>query len=199
MQIRSIQLESPLRHILDTELSERETYLIGSIVSQWGFLEADIFDQTLLSFEGCESLPAAMNKNAQFSAVLKLWLERVVESNDGARKAVLKAQYDKIISLNEFRQAVVHSRWEWTPSAPHEITAVRVHNKSIKRVKFTSDDLADFAADLGEIRYAIRYPGGVQDRAKEMAAVGGYISRRGWDLLGGRLKIDDSTDRSDTE
>ncbi len=163
-----------MRFTLDTELSEPEIYLIGSIVSQWGFLEADIFDQTLLSFEGSEDLPASMKKNAQFSKVLELWLERVVEPQDDARKAVLKAQYDKIISLNEFRQAVVHSRWEWRPDVPDEITAVRAHNMSINSVKFTTDVLADFAGSLGEIRYLIRYPGGVQDRAEEIAA-GGWI------------------------
>ncbi len=188
-----------MRLTLDTALSERETYLIGSIVSQWGFLESDIFDQTLLSFEGCESLPASMNKNAQFSAVLQLWLERVVELSDEATKLILKAQYDKIVSLAEFRQAVVHSRWEWRPDFPDEIIAVRIHNKCIKRVKFTSDDLADFATDLGEIRYVIRYPRGIQDRAQEMAAVGGYISRRGWNLLGGYMPRDVSTDPSDIE
>lgn len=188
-----------MRHLLNTELSDLEIHLIGSIVSQWGFLEADIFDQTLLSFEESESLPASMQKNIQFSAVLQLWRERVVAQHDDARKAVLTAQYDKIISLSEFRQAVVHSRWEWRPDAPNEITAVRAHSGSIKRVKFTSDDLADFAVSLGEIRYSIRYPGGIQDRAEEMAAAGGYISRQGWEMLGLRLKVDDSTDDGDTE
>lgn len=175
-----------MRYTLSTELSERETYVIGSIVSQWGFIESDIFEQTALSFENEEDLPTSMKANAQFSKVLKLWLERVAGAQDEAKKAVLTAQYQKIQSLNEFRQAVVHSRWEWKPDAPDEITAVRVHNQSIKRVRFTFDDLADFATTLGEIRYSIRYPGGLQDRAEEMDELGGYVSRQGWDLLFGR-------------
>lgn len=124
-----------------------------------------------------------MNKNAQFSEVLRLWLDRVIAKQEDAKKEVLKAQYDKILSLSEYRQAVVHSRWEWQPDAPDEVAAVRVHNKLIKRVKFTSDDLSEFAVSLGEIRYSIRYPGGVEDRAAEMAATGGYMSRSAWKMF----------------
>lgn len=75
-----------MRTTLSTELSEKETYMIGSIVSQWGFMEADIFEQTLLSFEDDEELPASMKTNAQFSKVLDLWLKRVVEAQDTEKK-----------------------------------------------------------------------------------------------------------------
>lgn len=177
-------------YTLNTQLSEREIYLIGSIVAQWGFLENDIFDQTLLSFAESETLPVAMN-NAQFSAVLQLWLERVVEQQDDARKGVLKAQYAEIISLSKFRQAVVHSRWEWQPDRPKEITAVRVHKNSVKRVKFIADDLTDIAIRLGQVRFWIQYPGGTEDRAAEVATTGGHISRLGWDLLAGRVPLDE--------
>lgn len=33
-----------MKYVLDTSLNERETYLLGSIVSQSGYLEADIFE-----------------------------------------------------------------------------------------------------------------------------------------------------------
>lgn len=186
-------------YTLNTELHDREIFLIGSIVSQWGFLESDIYEQTLLSFEGEEGLPASMN-NAQFSAVLKLWLRRVVKRQpDESRMTVLQSQFEEIVSLSEYRQAVVHSRWEWRPDAPDEITAVRVHNKSILRVKFTADGLFDLSTRLGQVRYRIRYPGGTADRAAEMSAVGGYITRQGYDLLEGRATFGSITRRSDAE
>lgn len=188
-----------MRYILSNELSEREVYAIGLIVAQWGFIESEIFEQTLLSFGENEDLPASMKTNAQFTEVLKLWLERVAEMQDTPKKDTLTAQYRKIISLSEFRQAVVHSRWEWRPDAPDEITAVRIHKQNIKRVKFTSDDLADFAISLGEILYSIRYPGGLQDRAEEMAKLGGHISRLGWDLLSGRVTLDNLAKRGENE
>jgi hypothetical protein len=177
---------------LNTQLTDREVFLIGSIVSQWGFLEADIFDQTLLSFEDEDGpLPAAMN-NAQFTTVLELWLERVAEKRDDVRKAMLKEQYQEIVELSAFRQALVHSRWEWRPDAPEAITAIRVHKKTIKCVTLTSEDLLQLSIRLGQIRYRIRYPGGMEDRATELAATGGYISRRGWELLTGRANWDGS-------
>lgn len=176
---------------MSTELSERETYIIGLIVSQWGFLESEIFEQTFLSFEDDDDLPPAMKKNAKFSQVLELWLKRVAEVQEPAKKSVLKTQYHKIKSLNKFRQAVVHSRWEWKPDTPEEITAIRAHNQSIKCVKFTFEDLFEFATTLGEIRYSVRYPGGLEDRADEMKERRGHISRLGWDLLAGRVTLDD--------
>jgi hypothetical protein len=180
----------PLIPTLSTQLSEREIFLIGSFVSQWGFLEADIFDQTLASFADSEVLPASMN-NAQFSGVLQMWLERVVNEQDDAISAVLRAQHKEIVSLTEYRQAVVHSRWEWSPETPDEIAAVRIHKKSIKRLTLTADNLAHLCSRLGQVRYWIRYPRGLEDRAKEMSAAGGYISRVGSDLLSGRRSLDD--------
>lgn len=186
-------------YTLNTELHDREIFLIGSIVSQWGFLESDIYEQTLLSFEDEEGLPAPMN-NAQFSAVLELWLQRVVErQDDEGRKAVLKSQFDEITAMSEYRQAIVHSRWEWRPDAPDDITAVRVHKKSIKRVKFTADGLADLSMRLGQVRYHIRYPGGMADRVAQISAAGGYITRQAYDLLEGRTTFDGMAQRNDAE
>ena len=55
---------SPL-HIWDAELSDREVFLVGKIVIQWGALQDEIFKQTLSTFEddGTEplALPKAMN------------------------------------------------------------------------------------------------------------------------------------------
>ncbi|GHF61219.1 hypothetical protein [Seohaeicola zhoushanensis] len=188
-----------MRYIMDTEISEKETYIIGSIVSQWGFLESDIFEQTYLSFGDDEDLPDSMKTNTHFSRVLKLWLKRVVEAQDATRRSILRDQYEKILSLNEFRQAVVHSRWEWKPDAPEEITAVRAHNENIKRVKFNFNSLAEFATALGEIRFSIRYPGGIEDRAEEMTRNGVHISRRGWDLLYGGASLNDRTKLDENE
>ncbi|WP_135818337.1 hypothetical protein [Paracoccus liaowanqingii] len=170
-------------YILSTDLSEREIYVIGSIVSQWGFIENEIFEQTLLSFEEEADLPKSMIANAQFSTILDLWLERVAEKQGPSKKEVLVGIYNKIKSLSEFRQAVVHSRWEWNPSSRDEITAIRVHKKTVKSVKFTFEDLADFSNSLGKIRYSIRYPGGLEDRVEEMNRIGGHLSREFWEAI----------------
>ena len=188
-----------MRFTLSTELSEQEVYLIGSIVAQWGFIENEIFEQTILSFPENEDLPGLMKTNAQFNRVLQLWLERVAEAQIGEKKVVLLAQYKKIMSLNEFRQAVVHSRWEWKPEAPDEITAVRSHKQTVKRVKFTSEDLADFATTLGEIRFCLCYPGGLADRAEEMVQAGGYMSREFLKQISGRSTLRDPTESGENE
>lgn len=179
--------------MLSTELSDKETFLIGSIVAQWGFLEAEIFDQTLLSFGDGEPLPKEMN-NAQFTSVLELWRTRVIETKIGKIRSTLQDQYEKIGRLSDFRQAIVHSRWEWRPDEPDVITALRIHKKSSKSVKFSASDLYDFANQLGNIRFLIRYPGGLEERAREIGSSGGFISRIGWELLMGRRTLDGPVD-----
>ena len=188
-----------MRYSINTELSEIETYLIGSIVSQWGFLESDIFAQTFQSFKDGEEIPASIKKNVQFSQALDLWLKRVVEIHGAEEKSVLTEQYEKIKSHSDFRQAIVHSRWEWEPDAPNVITAERVHKETIKRVSFTAEDIREFAESLGEIRFFIRYPVGLEDRAKEMGKSSGHITRPFWDLLSGRAQPDDLTNGQNKE
>ncbi|MBD8663028.1 hypothetical protein IFT59_07150 [Rhizobium sp. CFBP 8752] len=180
-----------MRIALQTSLSKRETYLIGSIVSQWGYLEADIFEQTLVAMSDLDPLPKAMS-NTNFGLVLDLWLERVAEPKDDERRAVLKAQYDMIQLLTDFRQAVVHSRWEWNANKPDEVVAVRAKKKELIRATFTINDLIEMDARIGEIRYLIRYPS-EQDRADELADDGIRISRSGWEMLFGQPTVTDET------
>ncbi|QDG78134.1 hypothetical protein [Labrenzia sp. PHM005] len=177
---------------LNTDLSEGEVYSIGYFVAQWGFLENDIYEQTILSFDDVETLPSSVVKNAQFGNILKLWLKRVVEKQEEPKKSTLREQYNRISEMNEVRQSLVHSRWEWSRIAPDEITAVRVHKGTVKRKTFDSDSLYDLAASVGEIRYSVRYPGGIEDQADEMMQNGGHISRDAWHLITKKKNSDDA-------
>jgi hypothetical protein len=73
---------------LDLQLSDREMFLIGMIVAHWGSLEHEVFTQTLLSFDTPQGqaggLPKSMN-NIQFTQILSLWKERVVDRCKGKR------------------------------------------------------------------------------------------------------------------
>lgn len=171
--------------IVGTELDDKETYLIGAIVAQWGFLENEIFEQTLLSYADEESLPRAMN-NLQFSAVLELWKQRVVETSADATKRLFHAQYDEIVKLSPFRQAIIHSRWKWHADRLDVITAVRVAKDQIISVDFDTESLTDFMLRLGEVRRNLQYPGGEDERLAELEAMGGRISRSGYRMLFGK-------------
>lgn len=188
-----------MRYTMDTGLSDNETYAIGLIVSQWGFLETEIFHQTLMSYGEDDVQPGVLKKNVQFTEVLKLWKSRVAEKASGDRKHVLLSQYEKIKKLGKFRHAVVHSRWEWNPNTVNEIKAVRIHNKQIKTVKFTTEDLADFANTLGEVRYNVLYPGGLEDRAEAKEAADGQISRAFWNMLTGNNALTDNASSAEND
>jgi len=166
-----------MKHLLDLELSDREIHFIGHIVAHWGALEHEVFTQTLLTFEGVESLPKEMN-NIQFSQILELWKERVVNRASARAKRVLVKQYKLIHHCHEYRNALVHGMWEWDRSSLEKIKTTRIKKKQVITTHFTASDLEHLWRTAAEINFAIRYPRGLSDVAKErMAQKGGFFSR----------------------
>lgn len=168
------------------ELSDRETFLIGKIIAQWGALEHEIFVQTLMTFEAPEdeniALPKAMN-NLQFTEILGLWKDRVVKKSKEDRRKVLEQQLEKILKLKNCRDALVHGMWGWSKNDLSKISAVRIRKKEIISVHFTADDLADFYSRLGGINFKIRFPGGLDEFAQQRAEEEFYVSRLGLGLM----------------
>lgn len=172
-------------YLWNDELSERETFLIGKTIAQWGALEHEIFVQTLMTFESNEvALPKAMN-NLQFTGILDLWKERVIAKAEDGRRKVLEQQYEKILKLKDYRDALVHGMWQWSKEELSKITSVRIRKKEIISVHFTADDLADFSLQLARINFKLRAPGGLEDLAEQRAGEGFYVSRLGAALLTG--------------
>ncbi len=170
------------------ELSDREVFLIGKIIVQWGALEHEVFSQTILTFDAPEgeqtALPRAMN-NLQFTDLLSQWKVRVVDKAQGARANVLQQQFDEILRLKEFRDALVHGMWDWSAIELAKISIARIRKKEIITTHFTADDLNDFCDRLARINFKIRFPGGVEDPDRKRAEQGFYISRKGLSLLTG--------------
>lgn len=160
------------------ELSDREFFFIGTIVAQWGFLEHEIFLQTLLTFsDETEKLPKDLS-SLQFTTILAQWESRVVNAATGDAKAVLEKQLSKIRHYKDFRDALVHGMWDYDKSAPEQIITTRVRRKELVTVRFTANQLQEFAEELAKINAAILYPGGFEQYATERAAQGSYMSRR---------------------
>lgn len=180
--------EKSLLHIWDAELSDREVFLVGKIVIQWGALQEEIFKQTLLTFEGDDTeplaLPRAMN-NLQLSELLDLWKERVIDQAQEDRATVLRSQFDEIQELKDFRDALVHGMWEWPTDDPSKISTVRVRRKQVITTHFTADILEDFYRRMGSINFNIRFPGGTDDYALMLAGRGSYMSRRWVSMITG--------------
>ena len=172
--------EKPIEHRLQSGLSDREVYLIGKIIVEWGALEHEVFKQTLSTFDEPDgerpALPLAMN-NFQITQLLDLWKERVVDKSQGERSRVLQLQFDEILRLKPFRDAIVHGMWTWSSSNLAAISTVRIRKKEMLTANFTVDDLENFDSHLGSINFKIRYPGGLKDLAIERAEGGFYFSR----------------------
>lgn len=172
-------------YLWNDELSEREAFLIGKCIAQWGALEHEIFVQTLMTFEGEDGvLPKAMN-NLQFTEILELWKERVIAKAEVERGNILAQQHEKILKLKEYRDALVHGMWQWSKAELSQIISVRIRRKEVISVHLTADDLADFSLQLARINFKLRSPAGLEDLAAQLAEEGSYVSRLGAALMTG--------------
>lgn len=161
---------------LDLGLSDREKFFIAEILSQWGAMEHIVFLQTLATFGDASELPKQMN-NVQFSKVLKLWMDRVVEPAEGKRRKVLRGLHARVEALQDHRNALVHGMWTWDPARPSQITTIRVRGNKVVRAIFTADDLQQFALDVSDLHLKIRYPCGNEDLAADILSDGYSVSR----------------------
>ncbi len=177
--------DSRLDHAHYVELSELELSCIGHIVAQWGALECEIFLQTLQTFgEQAQVLPKVMN-NMQFSGVLELWKERVVDQCNGEKKKNLEKQYSLIHHYHDYRNALVHGMWDWDRSSPAKIKTTRIRKTEVISTHFTASDLQDFSLTVARINFNIQYPRGDEDLA-ELINKGGYIGRLTTSMLLGQ-------------
>ena len=171
--------ENEIKELWDIGLVDSEIYFIGDIVAHWGAIEHEVFIQTLMTFDAVSQdeiqLPRAMN-NLQFSDVLDLWKERVIDTSKNEHRAVLDEQYNKINSLKNFRNALIHGMWDWDKDDSDILITTRIRKKEIIETKFMPGSLHDFATDLAQINLLIRYPGGMAELLQEQVEQGGYIN-----------------------
>lgn len=167
-----------IKELWDAGLTHEECRIIGDIVAQWGALEAEVFSQTLESFDSdihVSQLPRAM-RNRNFSEVLLLWKERVVDTAEEARKTILTESYEKILELTEARNSIVHGMWDFTVSEPKVISTFRVKDDQIIHTKFEDGALADVGTRIAELNLRIRYPGGLRELLMEQMSGGAYVN-----------------------
>jgi hypothetical protein len=176
--------DSRLDYAHYVELSEIELSCIGHIVAQWGALECEIFLQTLQTFGKQEALPKVMN-NIQFSEVLELWKERVVDKCKGEKRENLEKQHSLILHYHDYRNALVHGMWDWDRYSPAKIKTTRIRKTEVISTHFTASDLQDLSLAVAKINFNIRYPRGDEDLA-ELINQGGYIGRLTTSMLFGQ-------------
>lgn len=185
-------MNDDLIRLYDVPLSDKEGILVGRIIALWGALESEVFVQTLATFDvqDVEELPKAMN-NLSFVKVLELWKARVADVAEGNRAVVLQQQFSRITHLHDSRNALIHGMWTWSMAEPEKISISRVSKKQVITMHFPAGSLADFHNELGAINFKIRYPGGVEDLAREREDEGGFISRRALCMFTDSIAADD--------
>ena len=171
------QPAKPLVRMLTTELSDREVHWIGFIVANWGFIETEVFHQTMATFQEADPPPVLIN-NLHFTAVLELWKERVVDGAEEESRAKLEALHQRLLALHEHRAAIIHGQWTWDGAAPDQITTTRYVRRQQIRHTYNALALEGIGMELAEARYDLHYPKGEADRGREIEAGGGFMISR---------------------
>lgn len=184
--------DDDLIYLYEPPLSDKEAILIGRIIALWGALESIVFEQTLDTFKvrGERELPKQMN-NLNFSNVLGLWKTHVADVAEGGRAEVFKQLYTKINHQLDSRNAMIHGMWTWTVDDPEKISTMRVSKKQLITMDFPAGSLADIHKQLAVINFKIRYPGGLEDYARERGEEGFSISRKAMSMLAGNPNAND--------
>ncbi|MFM0062927.1 hypothetical protein [Paraburkholderia aspalathi] len=181
-------------YMFDLQLSDRETFFVGKIVTLWGALEYEIFNQTLLTYDeegmSVDKLPKAL-KGQQFSDILDLWYERVVANAKPKPKRVLEDQYKAITHYQTYRNALVHGMLDYVATDIGRLLSMRVKKKEFVTVQFTGDELGEFARALQSINFKIRYPRGPNQYAMKLSRDGLHVSRRAAAALTGHPVADE--------
>jgi hypothetical protein len=181
-------------HVFDLELSERETFFVGKIVTLWGALEHEIFSQTVLTYDeegmSFDKLPKAL-KGQQFSDILNLWHDRVVANAKPKVRRVLEEQYKAITHYQNYRNALVHGMLDYVATDIGRLVSRRVKKNQFITMQFTADELQEFALELHRINFRIRYPRGPNQLAMELSRQGLHVSRRAQALLTGHPVADE--------
>lgn len=181
-----------MKRLLNDELTDKETYFIGKIVAAWAALEHEVFVQTLHTYvpaddrEELPKLPKEMN-NIQFTGVLRLWKERVVDHANSKRRETLERVHEGILRGLEYRKAIVHGMWHWSPDNVERITSTRIVGKQIISVHFDAEGLYSFMTDLQEISFDLHYPRGPGELAMQRSKEGLHVSRRFAAMMAGKL------------
>ena len=162
---------------LDSGITPEEAQLIGMIIVEFAAIEHVMFIQTLESFENAsEDKPKTLN-GIQFSETLKYWKARVASTSDETISKVLLEQHTEIKRLQEYRDALVHGLFTWSPTEPQKLTAQRTKKHEYIKVTFSINDLRSFQDRISDIHFKIRHPSGPEDMISSMIESGGYIDR----------------------
>ena len=142
----------------DPGLSQREIILIGTIVALWSHLRREIFIQTASSFGSQGQLPEELN-DGRFTTLLRHWRDRVIANASQERKEVLEEQHRLIVDLNDIRQAIVESMWEWDDADPEKIKAVGPTGSKAESVAFDAASLQELCVKTRRLLRNVMSPG----------------------------------------
>lgn len=146
---------------IGTELTDEELIAIGTVTIQWAYLEHAVFINMLALSE--KEIPKEAF-SADFSRRLDKWKELIKTNITKKReKERLLNLVRRIAAIARTRHRISHGIWDWLPDNPKKINASSFKPTREFKEGFDLQKLIKFGEDLGEINFALTYPGGFGD------------------------------------
>jgi hypothetical protein len=151
-------------HRIEPDLEQKELAAIGYVTAQWAFLEHAILASTCdIADENKVPLPAdAVNK--AFSKRLAAWRQLIEKFvTDASKRMALLKIVSKAANLEVKRHQLAHALWSWDEEDPTAMRAYSFRPKVEFDVDFDFNGLIQLGHKIGEINFALSFPGGKKD------------------------------------
>jgi hypothetical protein len=147
------------------EMTQREVHAIGLITVQWAYLEHMLLLHTAkLSNRAKLPLPSDAT-NFSFRRRLAAWRQTINETiKRRSTKDALLNLASRIASTEDKRHKLTHGLWAFRPDRPRKLVAYSFRPGVAFREEFEVMRLYRLAEQIGQINFALTFPG--KQRAK---------------------------------
>ncbi|TIN21478.1 MAG: hypothetical protein E5Y31_20985 [Mesorhizobium sp.] len=173
----TLPLQSGASPRLSFDLTAKEQMAIGSAHVQWAYLEHLVMEVTIAIAKAIElTVPEAARQDS-FRRRLAAFRSVVSNMAEHPHKTLFLKLADRITNANGFRQKLAHGIWSYG-MADAEILHVEVSRSGKGPTDhYNADRIMQFANEVGELSFQLRYPDGEDQFYMERAAEGLSFSR----------------------
>lgn len=158
------------RHELQSELTDVELMLLGSINVSWAYLEHQLFAvSSALANDLDPGADIQINiRNVNLMRRLEAFKTLIDHVADADTKKYLTSLRLKMSGLKRSRERITHGLWDWEPRFPAKMIASSFRPRHEFTEPFDSEKLQKLARAIAHLNFLFAFPGGKKQAQEEM-------------------------------
>ncbi|HEY0164082.1 MAG TPA: hypothetical protein VGB39_01785, partial [Sphingomicrobium sp.] len=162
MPLIKIDLQTQTKRT-EFDIDDAELTAIGRVTVQWAYLEHGVFAVTLQMSHGAEMDLPKDALHASFKRRLRALHLLVEEQTTGEDRTRLLRLLGQIANAEQDRHKITHGMWEWDKENPERIAASSFRPGYEFEKTFDAERINKLADNIGQINFALEYPGGMTE------------------------------------